>query len=308
MKKNKTSLKGNLIRELIAEITATSHLGESIQTGKYRMNPKEPLFIYKPRYHCEKVALENFHLEYLKKHDDNTDYAILQLHGGGYIGPMKNAYRRFSISYMEQCGDCDVFTADYRVAPAHPYPAALEDALASYHYITEEMGYDPCKLLIAGDSAGGGLTVALAMYLRDNGYKTPAGLVLMSPWADLTNSTDSRTENFEIDPLFGNTTNNLLYNSTYIGEHDPKDPYISPIFGSFTNLPPMLIQVGTHEVLLSDSKIIASKAKREGIKVKLSIYEGMFHVFQMSGDIIPESREAWKQVGEFYKAIGGVIR
>lgn len=300
----KTSIKGNLIREMIAEITATSHLGESIQTGKFRMNPKEPIFIYKPRYHCTKVKLENFTLEHLKKQvDENSRYAILQLHGGGYIGPMKNAYRRFSISYQEKCGGSDVVTPDYRVAPEFPYPAALDDAIASYLYMTEEKGYAPERIIIAGDSAGGGLSLALSMYLRDNGFVMPAGLILMSPWADLTNSGDSYIENYEIDPLFGNTTNNMLYNSSYIGDNDPRDPYMSPVYGEFKDMPPMLIQVGTHEVLLSDSKVTAAKAKRAGGKVKLSIYEGMFHVFQMSGDIIPESREAWEEIGRFYQAI-----
>ena len=303
MKTRKTSLKGTLMRELIADITSTHHLGESIQTGKYRMNPKEPPFIYKPKYHCEKVNLEHFSLEYLKKGEENSEYSILQLHGGGYIGPMKNAYRRFSINYQDKCDESDVVTIDYRVAPEHPYPAALEDAFSAYLFMTEEKGYSPRKIIIAGDSAGGGLALALSMHLRDLQYPTPAGLVLMSPWADLTNSGESYIDNFEIDPLFGNSTNNMLYNSSYIGDHDPKEPYISPVFGNFENLPPMLIQVGTHEVLLSDSITIAQKAKKEGLKVKLSIYEGMFHVFQMSGEILPESRQAWEEISKFYKAI-----
>lgn len=299
----KPSIKGNLMRELIAEITSTHHLGESIQTGKFRKNPKEPPFLYKSKYHCEKINLENFSLEYLKKSKTNSESCILQLHGGGYIGPMKNAYRRFSMYYLEQCNQSDVVTIDYRVAPKDPYPAALEDAFASYLFIIQDKGYAPNNLIIAGDSAGGGLALALAMYLRDHGYPTPAGLILMSPWADLTNSGQSYIDNYDRDPLFGNSTNNMLFDSSYIGDNDPKDPYISPIFGDFSYLPPMLIQVGTHEVLLSDSKTIATKAKEEGLNVRLSIYEGMFHVFQMSGDLLLESRNAWNEVGSFYHAI-----
>lgn len=308
MKKKGTSLQGKFIRELIGDITATSYIGESIQTGKLRAKPVEPIFIYKPSVYCEKVALENFTLEYLKKRKEkeyNSEYSILQLHGGGYIGPMKNAYRRFSIAYQERCGQSDVVTIDYRIAPEFPFPAPFEDAVAAYQWMVNEKGYDPEKIIIAGDSAGGGLALALSMYLRDNQLPSPAGLILMSPWADLTNSGDSYTENFEIDPLFGNSTNNLLFHSSYIGDNDPREPYISPLFGSFENLPPMLIQVGTHEVLLSDSKITAAKAKRAGCKVRLSIYEGMFHVFQMSGELLPESRRAWEEIGQFYKVIGG---
>lgn len=301
--KKKPSIKGTLMRELIADVTSTSHLGESIQTGKYRMNPKEPPFLYKPRYHCEEVDLESFTLEHLRVHEENTEYAILQLHGGGYIGPMKNSYRKFSISYLDKCKESDVVTVDYRVAPDYPYPAALEDAIGAYEYMTLDQGYDPEKIMIVGDSAGGGLALALSMYLRDQKKTMPLGLVLMSPWADLTNSGESHKENFEIDPLFGNTTNNMLYDSPYIGDHDPKDPYISPIFGDFTGMPPMLIQVGTHEVLLSDSKTIAQKTKEKGNKVRLSIYPGMFHVFQMSGDILPESRQAFEEISEFFRII-----
>lgn len=306
MKNENTSLKGKVIRELIADITAVPLFGESIQTGKLRANPKEPIFIYKPSVRCEKVALENFTLEYLKKRKDkdcNSEFSILQLHGGGYIGPMKNAYRRFSIAYQERCQNSDVVTIDYRVAPQFPYPCAFQDAIRAYRWMVTEKGYNPRKIIIAGDSAGGGLALALSMYLRDNRLPAPAGLILMSPWIDLTNSGESYTDNFDIDPLFGNSSNNLLFHSSYIGDHDPMDPYISPLFGDFKNLPPMLIQAGTHEVLLSDSKAAAKKAKAAGCKVRLSIYEGMFHVFQMAGELIPESRSAWEEIGRFYKAI-----
>lgn len=303
MKTKKTSLKGLLLRELIADITSTSHLGEAIQTGTYRAKHKEPPFLYSSKYHCEKVNLEQASLEYLKKNKKNSTYIILQLHGGGYIGAMKNAYRRFSISYLEQCNESDVVTLDYRVAPNDPFPAALEDALSAYFFITKEKHYSPSKVILAGDSAGGGLALALSMYLRNHNYPCPAGLILMSPWADLTNSGQSHIDNFELDPLFGKTKNNLLYNSSYIGDYNPKNPYISPLFGDFSSLPPTLIQVGTHEVLLSDAKSIAKKLKQKKIPVRLSIYEGMFHVFQMSGDLLPESRNAWDEIGRFFKTI-----
>lgn len=303
MKDSMTSKKGVLMRELIAEITSTHHLGESIQTGKYRKHPIEPPFIYPAKYQHETIMLEHFSFEYLRASREKSKTAILQLHGGGYIGPMKNAYRRFSIYYHKQCQNSDVVTVDYRVAPEHPYPAALMDALTTYRHMIAELGYAPKRITIAGDSAGGGLAVALCLYLRDHKLPLPGGLILMSPWCDLTNSGSSHIKNFEIDPLFGNSINNMLYNSSYIGSHDPKNPYISPLFGDMKGLPPMLIQVGTHEVLLSDSTQLAKKAKESGIKVRLSQYEGMFHVFQMSGSMLPESKAAWREVGQFFQII-----
>jgi len=119
----------------------------------------------------------------------------------------------------------------------------------------------------------------------------------------LTHSGTSYIENYEIDPLFGKTTNNMLYDSAYVGDNNPHNPYISPVYGDFTGFPPMLMQVGTHEVLLSDTLTVAERARNQKVKVKLSVYEGMFHVFQMAGDLIPESKAAWKEVGTFINKI-----
>jgi monoterpene epsilon-lactone hydrolase len=302
MKDKKTSIRGNLIRELIANITDTS-LGEPIQTGKFRKHPVEPLWKCPSGYLYEKIEFENLVMEYLKPEEKSSGKVILQLHGGGYIGPMKNVYRRFAVNYSELCKGVDVLTIDYRVAPEEPFPAALEDAVTAYKWLVEEKNYESKNIMVVGDSAGGGLALALCLYLKDNRISLPAGIVVMSPWNDLTNSGTSYIENYEIDPLFGKTTNNMLYDSAYIGENDPHNPYISPIYGDFTEFPPMLMQVGTHEVLLSDTLTVAEKAKKQKVKVKLSIYEGMFHVFQMAGDLIPESKAAWKEVGSFINRI-----
>lgn len=302
MKEKKTSIRGNLVRELIANITDTS-LGEPIQTGKFRKHPVEPQWKCPSGYLYEKMKIDDFIMEYLKPEEKSSGKVILQLHGGGYIGPMKNLYRRFAINYSELSKGAEVLTIDYRVAPEDPFPAALEDAVAAYRWLIEEKNYESKDIMVVGDSAGGGLALALCLYLRDNMISLPAGIVTMSPWNDLTNSGTSYIENYEIDPLFGKTTNNMLYDSTYIGENDPHNPYISPIYGDFTGFPPMLMQVGTHEVLLSDTLIVAEKAKKQNVKVKLSVYEGMFHVFQMSGDLIPESKAAWREVGTFINRI-----
>ena len=149
----------------------------------------------------------------------------------------------------------------------------------------------------------GGLALALCMYLKDHGKALPCGLIAMSPWTDLTASGESYDTNYERDPLFGNTRDSLIYNKDYVGDADETNPYISPLFGDFTGFPPMLIQVGSYEMLLSDSTSVAEKAKKQGVKVRLSIYEGMFHVFQMAMLMMPESKRAWAEVGKFIEMI-----
>ena len=131
----------------------------------------------------------------------------------------------------------------------------------------------------------------------------PGGIVAMSPWTDVTASGESYTTNYESDPLFGKTKDSLIYVNDYAGEHDPMDCYISPLFGDFRQFPPMLIQVGSIEMLLSDSVDAAAKARHQGVRVRLSVYEGMFHVFQMGYLNIPESKKAWYEVGKFFDAI-----
>lgn len=302
MRDKKISVRGNLVRDMIQNVMETS-LKEPIQAGEFRKNPVEPAWVCPNGYSYELIETEQFNMEYLKPDNVVTGRVILQLHGGGYIGPMKNIYRRFAVGYSKVSLGGDVLTIDYRVAPQHPYPAALEDAVFAYHWLTEEKKYRPEQIVIVGDSAGGGLALALGLYLRDHKNPMPAGFITMSPWADLTCSGESHVTNYDKDPLFGNSRESMLYNSSYIGEHDPKDPYVSPIFGNYKGFSPILIQVGSYEMLLSDSVTIAERCKEEDIKHRLSVYEGMFHVFQMSLGLFPESREAWDEVGRFLQII-----
>lgn len=307
MRTAQTSIRGALMRDLMRNMM-DSAMGHKFQTGEYRMNPVEPAWICPDGYVYELVELENCKLEYLRPAEVCTGRVILQLHGGGYIGPMKNTYRDFAVRYSRLSLGGDVLTPDYRVAPEHPYPAALEDAVAAYLWLVEEKQYDPEKVIVAGDSAGGGLTFALIMWLRDHGFPLPAGVLVMSPWADLTCSGESHGYNFTRDPQFGNTKDNMLYDSPYIGEADPTDPYLSPVFGNFEEFPPTLLQVGGYEVLLSDTLRAADKLRAAHRKLRLSVYDGMFHVFQMAMNLIPESREAWAEVGEFLQIIYNIRR
>ena len=229
---------------------------------------------------------------------------ILQLHGGGYIGRIRNAYRDFAVLYSKLTKDRAVLSVDYRVAPEHVFPAALLDALDAYEWLLKN-GYREDQIIVAGDSAGGGLALALCLCLKENGRALPCGIVAMSPWTDMTASGPSYEENFENDPLFGGTEDSMIYNREYAAGEDLTNPYLSPLFGEYEGFPPMLIQVGSYEMLLSDSVLLAQKAKEAGVKVRLSIYEGMFHVFQMAPLTLPECKRAWVEIGHFIDEIDG---
>ena len=296
---SEVSIQGQVICDMLKHITTDLSIGKKIKNGELRKRLQEPPWIVPSCFTAEDIQLENFTMKWLeRKVEPATDKVILQLHGGGYMGAVRNAYYVFAGLYNEVSKGCSVLTPDYRVAPEHPYPAALEDALASYQWLLKK-GYLGDDIIVAGDSAGGGLAMCLCMYLKDRHMPMPCGLVCMSPWTDLTASGESYETNYTKDVLFGNTRESLIYQNEYVQDADPMDAYISPLFGDFRGFPPMLIQVGGNEMLLSDSVEAAARAKQQNVKVRLSVYEGMFHVFQMAYLNIPESKKAWAEVGRF---------
>ena len=250
---------------------------------------------------------EHFQGAWVMPKDQRRTGVILYLHGGGYTCGSLEYAKGFAAALASECG-VRVFCPAYRLAPEHPYPAALEDAVYAYRWLLEEKKYQPSQIVVAGDSAGGGLALALCLYAKDHGLPLPAGIITMSPWTDVSLSGASYEENYTIDPLFGNSKENMLYQCSYIGNANPKNPYLSPLFGDFEGFPPMLMQVGAYEVLLDDTRAAAKKARAEGVKVRCSVYDGMFHVFQMGLDLIPESREAWEEVAEYLRIIYRIHR
>ena len=296
---NEASVKGRVIAELLSHLTNDLAIGKKIKSGELRKRLKEPAWKVPDCFNMTHIDMGQFTMKLLSsKENPRGDKVILQLHGGGYTGAVRNAYYVFAGLYNEVSHGCSVLTPDYRVAPENPYPAALEDAVASYQWLMDK-GYFGEQIILGGDSAGGGLAMALCMYHMP----MPCGIVAMSPWTDLTASGESYETNYEKDPLFGNTKESLIYVNDYAGDHDKMDAYISPLFGNFKEFPPMLIQVGSIEMLLSDSVSVAAKARQQGVKVRLSVYEGMFHVFQMAYLNIPESKRAWAEVGKFIEIL-----
>lgn len=299
--KNALSRRANLIINILKEVNKSEKVKDFRDSERAKSDIEKP-YSYPEHFTVDPIDTPNMVMELLKWKFSDNPYVILQLHGGGYVGGFKNRYRTMAGLYSEAAHGASVLSIDYRVAPENPYPAALEDALYAYDWLIER-GYDEEHIILAGDSAGGGLAMCLCHYLKDNGRKLPCGLVAMSPWTDLTSSGDSYKDNYETDPIFGNTKDSLIFDSPYVGDEDPTHPHISPLFGDFTDFPPMLIQVGTNEMLLSDSISVADKAKAAGVKVRFTKYENMFHVFQIAAKLMPESMKAWAEVEKFFEVI-----
>lgn len=315
MADRESSIRGAVIREIISWIANTQYIGKKAKNGGIRSIIPEPewkcpdIFEHRVIPMVASSVLSkrgedfgHFRMEYLVPKEILGEKVVLQLHGGGYIGKMNNTYRTFAGLYSEVGGYIPVLSVDYRTAPENPYPAALEDTITAYIWL-QEQGYKASQIIVAGDSAGGGLAMALCLYLRDHGMELPCGVIAMSPWTDMTSSGESYQTNFQKDPMFGGSHETLVYNRDYAGECDEREPYLSPVFGDFCDFPPMLIQVGGYEMLLSDSVSVAQKAKKAGVKVRLSVYEGMFHVFQMAMLMMPESKRAWEEIGHFIRLI-----
>lgn len=302
----KVSIRGRTARRMVRLANHFPVIGPKAQSGELRQKLNQREKSWECPSHLEHTVIEtdNFSMELLQNKQSKEDKKgiILQLHGGGYYGTLHNTYRDMAAMYNEVSNGFDVLSIDYRVAPKHPYPAALEDAIVSYIWILDQ-GYEPDSLFVAGDSAGGGLALALCLYLRDHNMQMPAGIITMSAWTDLTQSGESYRENFNIDPMFGKSTDSLVYHNGYYENDDPKKPYISPVNGDYDGFPPMLMQVGEYEMLLSDTLCVAGKAKQAGVLVKEHVYQGMFHVFQMGLIMYPEAKQAWIEVGRFIRSV-----
>jgi len=226
----------------------------------------------------------------------DANKTILYLHGGGYVICSPRTHRDL-VWRIARAAKARVLSIDYRLAPENPYPSAVDDALAAYKWLLDN-GTDPSRMAIMGDSAGGGLTLALLQILRDRKIPLPACAVCMSPWTDLTCTGASLQEKRKLDPLL---QHNLLsdFARLYASESDLALPSVSPLFGDFSNLPPILIQVGSDEVLLDDSRRVAEKALKTNTQVELQVWPRMIHIFQALSYFFPEAKKAIAAIGRF---------
>lgn len=237
--------------------------------------------------------------EWVTPAQQHSKGVLLYLHGGGYVAGSPAAYRGL-VSYLAAAGNIRALSVDYRLAPEHPFPAAVEDATAAYRWLVTN-GSAPHDVIIAGDSAGGGLALALLMALRNAGDPLPAGAILLSPWTDLAGTGISIFARDKVDPVLSWAyLDNLA--AAYCGDHDRRDPLISPLYGDLSGLPPLLIQAGGKEILLHDATRLADRVIAAGGDAILEVQRDMWHIWQAFGDVLPESRDAINSIGGFIKS------
>ena len=223
---------------------------------------------------------------------------VLYFHGGGYIIGSPRTHRPM-LAHLSRDSAARVLSLDYRLAPEHPFPAPVEDAVASYRWLLQE-GFDPSRIALGGDSAGGGLTVAALVQIRYLGLPVPAAGVCVSPWVDMEGLGESMETRAEADPMVGRE-NLMVSAKTYLGGADPRAPLAAPLYADLRGLPPLLIQVGDAEVLLDDSTRLAGIAREAGVKVQMDVWDDMIHVWPLFAPILPEGKQAIAQAGEFIK-------
>lgn len=224
---------------------------------------------------------------------------VVYLHGGGYLFGSIATYRRRAIKLSYKC-HAEVIVPEYRLAPEHPYPAALEDALCAWRYAIERA--QGSKVFVAGDSAGGGLALALTAYLRDRGEQLPDGIVALSPWTDLAMTGGSVALNRSRD-CWLKREQLTQWSAWYRGDESPTHPYVSPLHANLAGFPPLLLLAGDQEILLDDALRLADNARRAGVRVHTEIGRGMQHDWPLTLPWLAESAQAWKAIEQFVASV-----
>jgi acetyl esterase/lipase len=224
---------------------------------------------------------------------------ILYLHGGGHVSGSPALYRDF-IWRLAAATRARAFILDHRLAPEHPFPAALDDAIAAYRALLAS-GADPRRMAVLGESSGGGLGLGMLLKLRDEGAPLPAATVVLSPWTDLALTGHSLQANAEADPMLRSDQASRLA-VYYLGGVDPRTPYASPLYGDPTGLPPTLFQVGSDEILLDDSVRMAERMRTAGCQIELEVWPRMPHAWQVWARMMPEARTAIERIGAFVQS------
>ena len=226
------------------------------------------------------------------------DRVLQYVHGGGYVLMSAETHRKL-VSHLAKAIGCRALNVDYRLAPEHPHPAAVEDSLSAYRWLLEQ-GIEPQHIAIAGDSAGGGLCIATALKIRDENLAMPAAIVPISPWTDMEGTGESMKTRTEVDLIVTPEGIQQLA-STFLGGADPQNPYAAPHHADPIGLPPTYIQVGDEEVLLDDSVRFADKARQAGVDITIDVFPEMQHVFQIAAGNLPEADEAIAKIGVWLK-------
>jgi len=237
--------------------------------------------------------------EWLRPQGASAAGVVLYLHGGAYITGSCHTHRGLA-GHLARAAASDCFLLDYRLAPEHPFPAAVDDALAAYLALQAAQPARPVAL--AGDSAGGGLALALALRLRDAGHTAPAAMALLSPWTDLALSLPTHVSKAAVDPFFPDTSTLSAAAQMYAAQTPRTHPLVSPHYASLHGLPPTLIHVGEHEALLGDAQALAATMRAAGTPVQLQEFAGMWHVWQIFAGRFAEANTSIQALGAFLRA------
>jgi acetyl esterase/lipase len=250
-----------------------------------------------------KVSAGRVPAEWIIETDAKPEKRMAFFHGGGFVAGKLGSRRPFA-SWISKATGCSILLVDYRLAPEHPFPAALEDSLSSYHWMCKNGpdGEKPAKkTFVGGDSAGGCLTLATILELKDANENLPDAAFTLSAMLDLAFTGKSFVNRAEADILF-KPSHLTKFAELYLANQDPLEPSASPLYGDLSGLPPILMQVGDTELLLDDSVRFAEKAEKSGVKVTLEVWPEMFHNWQMFGPLFPEAQQAIDQIGEFIRS------
>jgi len=284
------------IREFLASLPDTLQM--SVDEIRALYDQASDYFPLPEGVSVEEVEADSVSGEWVKASGAKDDAAILYLHGGGYVIGSLASHRHMAAAISE-AAQVAVLSLQYRLAPEYPYPAALDDAVTGYRWIVKQ-GIVPGQIAVAGDSAGGGLTVATLSTLRDGGDPLPAMGICISPWVDLSCSAQSYITKANTDPIV-RQEEVLRYAAMYLGDKSPRTPLASPIFADLKGLPPLLIQVGSEEVLLEDSIGLDRRAKEAGIDSTIEVWDDMIHVWHWFAPMLKEGRAAIERIGEYFK-------
>jgi epsilon-lactone hydrolase len=247
---------------------------------------------------CTPVVAGGLDAEWVTPRSGGRDRSVLYLHGGGYTIGSIRTHRHLAAAVAVEA-DARVLLVEYRLAPEHPHPAAIDDALAAWCWMVAEVG-GPGRCAIVGDSAGGGLAVATMVRARAEGLPLPACAVTMSGWFDLTLTAPTMDTRADADPMCQRAGLARMA-AAYLDGGDPEAPLASPLFADLRELPPLFVQVGDAEVLLDDSRALVTAARNVGVEASLEVWDGMIHVFQGFAAMFPEGREALRRVGAFVR-------
>jgi acetyl esterase/lipase len=297
------SLQSRIVRLYLNYLKATTDWNDPPEKLRQATDAGARLVAFPKSVQSNRVAVEHITAEWLIPPQPTSGAVILYLHGGGYATGSIKSHRAF-VARIAAAGKLRALLIEYRLAPEHPFPAALQDSLCAYDWLRDN-NYE--RIIIVGDSAGGGLALSTLISLRDQHKPMPVGLVCISPLVDLEGTGESLISNARRDPWLTVEAESILRH--YIGDHDPRDPLISPLYADLSGLPPMLIHVGQDEIMLSDSTRLAEKAKQAGVAVEITkqagvaveikIWSGMWHVFPYFAPFVPEASQAIAEIGAF---------